>query len=75
VGTVTKLSRVGNSTGLTIPKELLEAANMARGDEVALTVVDGKIEICRNTDGYNKAMAAGRRFAGRYAKTMAALAK
>ena len=71
----TKLTKIGNSTGLTIPREVLDAAHMSRGQEVTLEVVDGKIEIARPVDGYNEAMEIGRRFSKRYAKTMAALAK
>lgn len=71
----TKLTRIGNSTGVAIPREVLDAANMARGEEVTLTVVEGKIEIAKPVDGYNEAMEIGRRFSKRYAKTMAALAK
>jgi len=75
MGSTTKLTKIGNSTGVAIPKEVLEAADMARGEEVTLTVVEGKIEIAKPRDGYNEAMQIGRRFAKRYAKTMAALAK
>lgn len=48
---------------------------MSRGDEVTLTVRDGRIEIAKAEDGYNKAMEVGRAFAARYRRTMAALAK
>ncbi|MDR3440949.1 AbrB/MazE/SpoVT family DNA-binding domain-containing protein [Telmatospirillum sp.] len=71
----TKLTKIGNSTGVAIPREVLDAAHMARGEEVTLSVVDGKIEIARPLDGYNEAMDIGRRFSKRYTKTMAALAK
>jgi len=71
----TKLTKIGNSTGVTLPREVLEAACMARGEEVTLSVVEGRIEIAKPADGYNEAMDIGRRFAKRYAKTMAALAK
>jgi antitoxin component of MazEF toxin-antitoxin module len=75
MGTTTKLTKIGNSTGIAIPKEVLDAAHMARGEEVTLSVVEGKIEIAKRQDGYNEAMATGRRFSKRYSKTMAALAK
>ncbi len=75
MGATTKLVKIGNSTGITIPKDVLDAAHMTRGEEVSLSVVDGKIEIAKPQDGYNEAMSVGRRFAKRYAKTMAALAK
>lgn len=70
-----RLGKVGNSTGITVPREVLEEANMARGDEVTLTVRDGRIEIAKTEEGYNKAMDVGRAFAARYRRTMAALAK
>lgn len=71
----TKLIKIGNSTGVAIPREVLEAAHMARGEEVTLAIFEGKIEIARPVDGYNEAVEIGRRFSKRYAKTMAALAK
>jgi len=72
---MTKLTKVGNSTGVTIPREVLTAANLDRGDEVALQVRDGTIEITKAADGYNRAMEIGRAFNVRYRRTMAALSK
>jgi antitoxin MazE len=40
---VTKIQKWGNSQGLRFPKSLLEEANMSIGDEVILSVKDGKI--------------------------------
>jgi len=71
----TKLTKVGNSTGVTISREVLIAANLDRGDEVALQVRDGTIEITKADDGYNRAMEIGRAFKLRYRRTMAALSK
>lgn len=71
----TKLTKVGNSTGLTLPRDVLAAARLDRGDEVAVEVRDGRIEIAKADEGYNRAMEVGRRFAARYHRTMAALAK
>lgn len=71
----TKLTKVGNSTGLTIPRDVLAEANLDRGDAVTLSVRDGRIEVAKADAGYNKAMEAGRAFAARYRRTMAALAK
>ena len=71
----TRLTKIGNSTGLTIPRDILAAAQLDRGDEVAVDVRDGRIEIAKADDGYNRAMEVGRRFAARYQHTMAALAK
>jgi antitoxin component of MazEF toxin-antitoxin module len=71
----TKLTRIGNSTGLTLPRDLLTAAGLERGDEVALEVRDGKIEIAKSSDAYNQAMNIGRAFSARYRKTMAILSR
>ena len=73
---VSKLVRVGNSTGVTLSREALAQAGLARGDEVVLEVEKGRIEITpRPGDNYAAEMAAGREFAARYRRAMAILAK
>lgn len=71
----TKLTKIGNSTGITLPREVLAAADLQRGDEVAVEVRDGRIEISKAGDTYNRAMDVGRRFAVRYRRTMDILSK
>lgn len=73
----TKLTKQGNSTGVNLPKELLSAAGLARGDNVVVVAnrVNGTITIRKADDVYNRAMAAGRAFSQRYRRTMSALAK
>lgn len=71
----TKLTKIGNSTGLTLPRDVLAAAGLQRGDEVAVEVRDGRIEVAKADDTYNRAMDVGRRFAGRYHRTMDILSK
>ena len=71
----TKLTRIGNSTGLTLPRDVLTAAGLDRGDEVAVEVREGRIEIAKADDAYNQAMDIGRRFAARYRRTMNILSK
>ncbi|HYE50792.1 MAG TPA: AbrB/MazE/SpoVT family DNA-binding domain-containing protein [Azospirillaceae bacterium] len=71
----TKLLRIGNSTGVTLPRDILSAAKLDRGDAVTVEVKDGRIEIAAAGDDYAEAMAVGRRFAARYRRTMADLAK
>lgn len=72
---VVKLARIGNSTGLTLPVEVLRDAKMARGDSVSIEVRNGRIEIARAEGDYAEAMESGRAFAARYRRAMAALAK
>lgn len=71
----TKLTKVGNSTGLTIPRDVLAEAHLERGDAVSLSVRDGRIEISKADEEYSRAMEIGRAFAARYRRTMADLAK
>lgn len=71
----TKLTKIGNSTGLTLPRDVLAAADLQRGDEVAVAVRNGRIEISKTGDAYNQAMDIGRRFAARYRRTMDILSK
>ena len=74
--TTQKLARHGNSTGLVLPKDILEAAGLTRGDLVAITAgTDGRIEIRRADETYQKAMAAGRATAVRYRQTLRKLAQ
>lgn len=70
-----KLRRIGNSTGVILPKDILAAANLDVGDSVTVTVRGNSIEITRASTDYTEAMAAGRAFSGRYARTMRDLAK
>ena len=71
----TKLTKIGNSTGLTLPRDVLAAADLQPGDEVSVEVRDGRIEITKTDDTCSNAMDIGRRFAARYRRTMAILSK
>lgn len=71
----TRLTRIGNATGVTLPQDVLAEAHLDQGDEVSLRVRDGRIEITKADDGYHRSMEIGRAFAARYRRTMAALAK
>lgn len=72
---VLKLRRIGNSTGVILPKDVLAEARLQEGDAVTVTVRGGAIEIARADSDYADAMAAGRAFGARYARTMRDLAK
>lgn len=70
-----RLVRVGNSTGLTLPRDVLTQAELKRGDAVRLEVKDGRIEISKDSDAYNDEMQRARAIAARYRRAMAGLAK
>jgi antitoxin component of MazEF toxin-antitoxin module len=71
----TKLTKIGNSTGMTLPHDTLAASDLQRGDEVGVQIHDGRIAITKADDTCNSAMDIGRRFAARYRRTMATLSK
>jgi antitoxin component of MazEF toxin-antitoxin module len=71
----TKLTEIGNSTGLILSRDVLSAANLQSGDEVRVHVRNGRIEITKTDDTCNSTMDIGRRFAARYRRTMAILSK
>jgi antitoxin component of MazEF toxin-antitoxin module len=71
----TKLTEIGNSTGLILSRDVLAAADLQSGDEVRVDVCNGRIEITKTDDTCNITMDIGRRFAARYRRTMAILSK
>lgn len=72
-----RLIKQGNSTGLTLPREVLAAADLRRGENLHLTVDQnaGTITLRKADDAYTQAMAAGRAMAVRYRRALAVLAK
>ena len=72
---ITRLARSGNSTGLTLSREVLQSAGLARGDDVSVEVQGNRVVITKVDSDYSRALESGRRFAARYPRTMAALAK
>ena len=75
--TTARLTKQGNSTGLTLPRELLQAAGLERGDNVTLVAdrATGTITIRKAGDTHSCGMEIGRAFAARYRWTLAVLAK
>lgn len=71
----TKLTRQGNSTGLTLSREVLDQLGWDRGQEVSVAVVGDHLEVRAADPTYEKAMDAARRCFGRYATTLKKLAE
>ncbi|WP_375547895.1 AbrB/MazE/SpoVT family DNA-binding domain-containing protein [Oceanicaulis alexandrii] len=70
-----KLTKQGNSTGVRLPKDVLEAAGFQRGDEVTLDVANGRVTLTKAGAPYNAAMSAYEECRTRYAKTLHDLSK
>lgn len=73
--TRTRLARQGNSTGLTLSREVLDAARLDRGADVMVEATEGRIVITPANSPHAKAMAAFHRSLTRYGRTYAILAK
>lgn len=67
-------SAIDEGTGVRTTK-LTKMGNLDRGVEMTVDVHNGRIEITKADDIYNRAMAAGRAFTQRYRRTMAILSK
>jgi antitoxin component of MazEF toxin-antitoxin module len=65
----------GNSLAVTLPRDVIEAAGLAQGDELTLTVRDGVIEIRHAAPAEAALNEAFEWSLGRYAQTYRDLAK
>jgi antitoxin component of MazEF toxin-antitoxin module len=70
-----KLSPRGNSLAVTLPRDVIEAAGLAQGDELTLTVRDGVVEIRHAAPAETALNEAFEWSLGRYAQTYRDLAK
>jgi antitoxin component of MazEF toxin-antitoxin module len=71
----TKLGRIGNSTGLTLSREILEAAGLERGAEVHVQAEPGRIVVTPASGVRERAMRLFGRSLVRYDRAYARLAK
>jgi putative addiction module antidote len=70
-----KLTKQGNSTGVRLPKDILEQAGLERGDEVTLEVTEGRVTLTKAAAPYNAAMDAYAECRARYPKALDDLSK
>jgi putative addiction module antidote len=70
-----RLVKQGNSTGLTLTREVLEAAGLERDDRVIVTASKDGLTVRKAEGEHQKWMEAYRKIADRYRHTFAALAK
>lgn len=63
---IKRLQRVGNSTGIVLPPEILKVAGLGRSDEVVVHVEAGVITLRRLDPDFDKLVAAADRFVAAY---------
>jgi len=70
-----KITTVGNSAAIILPKDVLAQLGVERGDTLAVIEDGAGLRIVKSDDAYARALEAGRECFDRYAVALAELAK
>jgi putative addiction module antidote len=70
-----KLTQIGNSVGVILPKEVLAQLKVGKGDTLHLTVTPDGIALTPYDPAFEEQLALGREFMRDYRDTFRALAK
>jgi putative addiction module antidote len=70
-----KLVKIGNSTGVILPKDVLDRLNLAAGDQLTCTQTPDGIALSSRGDEFDSQMAAARDVMKRYRNALRELAK
>ncbi len=70
-----EIKKIGNSTGLILPKELLARLGLKQGDEVVVTEAPDGFKVSRDNAEFERAMAIVEDIMVEYRETLQALAK
>ena len=70
-----EIKKIGNSTGLILPKELLARMGLSQGDEVLVTEGPDGIKIARHTPDLERGMEIARKAMKTYRAALTELAK
>jgi putative addiction module antidote len=73
--TALKLTQIGNSVGVILPKEVLARLKLEKGDTVYLTDAPDGVSLTALDPGFEEQLKAGREFMRDYRDTFRALAK
>lgn len=70
-----EIKKIGNSTGLILPKELLGRMGLAQGDNVIVTEAPDGFRVTKDNSEFEQAMAVVDDIMVEYRETLQALAK
>ncbi len=70
-----KLTKIGNSTGIILPKEMLTRLGVGVGDSLTVTDTPEGVRLTVADDGFNEQMQAAREVMARRKKALRELAK
>ncbi len=75
MATTVKVTTVGSSTGIVLPKELLERLHIEKGDVLYVTEVPGGLQLTPYQPEFAEAVEAGRKITRRYRNALRKLAE
>lgn len=75
MATTVKLTTVGSSAGIVIPKDVMERMHLAKGDTLYLTETPDGLHLTPYRADFAEAIDAGRRVMRRYRNTLKKLAE
>jgi putative addiction module antidote len=70
-----EIKKIGNSTGIILPKELLVRLGLEQGDEIMVTETPDGFKVTRPTETFEKGMEIARKAMRTYHHTLKELAK
>jgi putative addiction module antidote len=73
--TTLKLTQIGNSVGVILPKDVLARLKLEKGDLLHVTDMPGGISLTPYDPGFEEQLEIGREFMREYRDTFRALAK
>jgi putative addiction module antidote len=73
--TTLKLTQIGNSLGVILPKEILAKLKVGKGDEIFVTESPAGVTLSSYNPSFEEELALGREFMREYRDTFKALAK
>ena len=70
-----EIKKIGNSTGVILPKEMLARLRLAQGDTIIITETPDGFMATRHDPVFEKAMTLARKFMKKYHNALTELAK
>lgn len=70
-----QLKKIGNSTGLILPKDLLQRLGLEQGDEVIVSEAPDGLTVTRPQDDFERGLEIARKAMKKYRSTLKELAK
>ena len=70
-----KVTQIGNSLGVILPREITERLRLEKGDELAVVDTANGVELTPYDPGFGEKMKAARRLSKRYRNALRELAK